>query len=142
MALIDRYMRAVRARLPRKDREDITAELRDILQSQIEAEEAQRGRPLAEEEVAAILKKYGSPERVAAGYGAREHLIGPAVFSHYVVTVKVVLWILVPPLMLWAAATALTYNFTSLAYTFFVLDLGQSVRLFRRLAVTLAGATS
>ncbi len=40
-----------------------------------------------------------------------------------------------------AAATALTYNFTSLAYTFFVLDLGESMRVFRRLAVALAGAS-
>lgn len=40
-----------------------------------------------------------------------------------------------------AAATALTWTFTSLAYTFFVLDLGESMRVFRHLAVTLAGAT-
>ena len=108
MALIDRYVHAIRTRLPRKERDDIAAELRDILESQIEAEEAERDRPLTEEEVAAILKQYGSPERVAAGYGAREHLIGPAVFPHYLLTVKVVLWILVPPLVLWAVGTALT----------------------------------
>lgn len=108
MPLIDRYLRAVRRRLPRKERDDIAAELPDILESQIEAEEAERRRPLTEDEVAAILEQYGSPERVAAGYGAREHLIGPAVFPHYLLTVKVVLWILVPPLVLWAAATALT----------------------------------
>lgn len=34
------------------------------------------------------------------------------------------------------AATLLTYNFTSLAYAFFVLDVGEGVRLFERLAVT------
>ena len=108
MALIDRYVHAVRTRLSRNERDDIAAELREVLQSQIEAEEAERGRPLTEEEVAAILKGYGSPERVAASYGAREHLIGPAVFPHYVLTVKVVLWILVPLLLLWAVGTALT----------------------------------
>lgn len=41
-----------------------------------------------------------------------------------------------------AFATALTYNFTSLAYTFFVLDLGESLRMFRRIAVTLSGVAS
>jgi hypothetical protein len=35
-------------------------------------------------------------------------LIGPAVFPHYLLTVKVVLWILVPPMVLWAVGTALT----------------------------------
>jgi hypothetical protein len=107
MALIDRYVHAIRTRLPRKDRDDIAAELREVLQSQIEAEEAERGRPLAEEEVAAILKRFGSPERVAARYGAREHLIGPAVFPHYRLAVKIELWILIPPLLLWAVGTAL-----------------------------------
>jgi hypothetical protein len=108
MALIDRYVHAIRTHLPRKDRDDIAAELREVLQSQIEAEEAGRGRALTEQEVAAILKRYGSPERVAARYGAREHLIGPAVFPLYVLSVKVVLWILVPLLLLWAVGTALT----------------------------------
>ena len=107
MALIDRYVHAIRTHLPRKERDDIAAELREILQSQVEAEAADRGRPLAEEEVATILKRCGSPESVAARYGAREHLIGPAVFPHYVLSVKIVLWILVPLLSLWAAGTAL-----------------------------------
>jgi hypothetical protein len=40
MALLDRYLQAVRKRLPRSQRDDIVAELRDILLSQIEAEEA------------------------------------------------------------------------------------------------------
>ena len=35
-------------------------------------------------------------------------MIGPAVFPHYLLTVKVVLRILVPPLVLWAVGTALT----------------------------------
>ena len=57
-------------RVSRNERDDIAAELRDILESQIEAEEAGRGRPLTEEEVAAILKKYrisrsGSPQATA-----------------------------------------------------------------------------
>ena len=38
-----------------------------------------------------------------------------------------------------ASAVFLTYNFTSLAYVFFVLDVGESVRVVERLAVTAAG---
>jgi hypothetical protein len=108
MALLDRYLHAVRKRLPREARDDIAAELRAILLSQIEAEEVERGRSLADDEVAAILTSYGPPETVAARYGAREHLIGPVVFRHYAFVVKVMLWILGPLLSLWAVATAFT----------------------------------
>jgi D-alanyl-lipoteichoic acid acyltransferase DltB (MBOAT superfamily) len=41
-----------------------------------------------------------------------------------------------------ALAVFLTYNFTSLAYTFFVLDVGESVRVVERLAATAAGLVS
>ena len=48
--------------------------------SQIEAEEALRGRSLADAEAAAMLKRFGRPIRVAADYGASDYLIGPTLF--------------------------------------------------------------
>jgi len=92
MTMLDVYLDAVRKQLPRKDRDDIAAELRAVLLSQVEAEQQERGRGLTDDEVAAIVKRYGSPDAVAASYGARQHLIGPRVYPHYIVVVKLILW--------------------------------------------------
>lgn len=93
MRMLDLYLDAVRKQLSRKDRDDIVAELRTALMSQIEAEQDDRGRSLTEEDMAAILKRYGAPETVAASYGARQHLIGPRIYRHYMFVVRLVLWI-------------------------------------------------
>ena len=104
MSLLDRYVDAVSAHLPRTERHDIAAELRDILRSQLEAEQAERGRPLTDEEIAGILKGYGAPDVVASRYAASgasdQHLIGPAAFRHYTFAVKLVLATIVPLMVL------------------------------------------
>jgi hypothetical protein len=46
MDLLDRYLAAVAALLPKTQREDIVAELRDTLLNQMEEKEAELGRPL------------------------------------------------------------------------------------------------
>ena len=90
MTLIDRYLGAVRDNLPRAQKDDIIKELSDNLQSRIEDEEAVRGRPLSEDEEAAILKEFGHPMAVAARYRGDERsvtfgrrLIGPELFPTY-----------------------------------------------------------
>ena len=88
MELLDRYLHAVRKRLPGKPRDDIVAELRDILLTQIEAEETSRGRRLSEDEIAAMLKRFGRPMTVAARYGASNYLIGPALYPAYLASLK------------------------------------------------------
>jgi HAAS domain-containing protein len=93
MTLLDRYLEAVRNRLPRNQRDDIAAELRDVLLSQIEAEEASRGRPLTDDEVAEMLRRFGRPMTVAARYGASNYLIGPATYPAYLASLKVLAWI-------------------------------------------------
>lgn len=66
MELLDRYLQAVRFWLPKSSRqEDLIAELGEDLRSQIEAKEAELGHPLDKEEIAAILKRCGSPMMVA-----------------------------------------------------------------------------
>ncbi len=57
MDLVDRYLQAVRFLLPRRQRDDILRELSDGIRSEVEAEEAIRGRPLRETELAELLKK-------------------------------------------------------------------------------------
>ena len=95
--LIDRYLQAVRFWLPKAQQEDLLAELGEDLRSQIEDKETELGRPLDKGEIAAILKRCGSPMMVAGRLGPQRHLIGPALFPIYEFVLKMVLlWILVP----------------------------------------------
>jgi hypothetical protein len=96
MSLLDRYLHEVRRQLPRQQRDDIVAELRETLRSQVEAEEAERGRALTEDEAATMLMRYGEPSAVAGRYGSRQYLIGPDAFPSYVFAVKLVLWVMAP----------------------------------------------
>ena len=52
MDLVERYLAAVARELPEAQRDDIVAELRDILLSQFEEKEAELGRPLERPQVA------------------------------------------------------------------------------------------
>jgi hypothetical protein len=96
--LIDRYLQAVRFWLPKTNRqEDLLAELGEDLRSQIEDKETELGHPLDKSEMAAILKRCGSPMMVAGRLGPQRHLIGPTLFPIYEFVLKMVLlWILVP----------------------------------------------
>lgn len=92
--LVDRYLQAVRYLLPKKQREDVTQELRDELQSQVEAREATLGRSLEESEVASLLKAFGHPALLALRYQEGGSLIGPRVFPLYWFCLKSVVGIL------------------------------------------------
>jgi hypothetical protein len=83
MDLLDHYLEAVRKHLPWQRQDDIIAELRANLESQLDEKEDELGRPLTEAEVEAWLKQLGSPMQVAAGYRPQQYLIGPAVFPTY-----------------------------------------------------------
>lgn len=98
MDLIDRYLQAVRFWLPKTHRqEDLLAELGEDLRSQIDDKEEELGHSLEKSEVAALLKRCGSPMMVAGRLGPQRHLIGPALFPIYEFVLKMVLlWILVP----------------------------------------------
>jgi hypothetical protein len=88
MDLLDRYLAAVAALLPKTQREDIVAELRDTLLTQMEEREAQRGRPLDAAEREAVLRAFGHPIAVAGRYGASHTLIGPELYPFYMFAVK------------------------------------------------------
>lgn len=96
MTLIDQYLAAVAAQLPRDKREDITAELRDALMERVEAREEELGRPMTEAETEALLREFGHPLTVAARYrGGAEYLIGPELFPYWWFAVKAALLILI-----------------------------------------------
>jgi len=58
MELLDRYLEAVRKHLPWERQDDIIAELRANLESQVEEKEGDLGRPLTAVEVEAWLKEH------------------------------------------------------------------------------------
>lgn len=107
-SVLDRYVYAIQRLLPRAQRDDIASELREILQSQVDDEEAQTQRALHDEEIRAILKRFGQPREVASRYGSQQYLIGPEIFPSYVMSVKVVLWVLVPLTLFMVLMTVLT----------------------------------
>jgi len=90
MDLVDRYLQAVKFGLPKKQKQDILAELSDDLHSQIQEQEAMLGRSLNQDEIAAILKKFGPPMQVALRYQPQRYLIGPQVFPIYLFVLKLV----------------------------------------------------
>ena len=84
MTILDRYLHAVQKALPKElATSDIVAEIAEDLQSQIDEREAAAGRPLTDDEVAAIVKAYGHPRVVAARYERVTYLIGPDAFPFY-----------------------------------------------------------
>ncbi|CAN5405001.1 hypothetical protein BH10PSE3_BH10PSE3_08820 [soil metagenome] len=88
MDLLDRYLAAVAALLPKEQREDIVAELRDTLLNQMEEKEAELGRPLTTKEREAVLRAFGHPIAVAGRYAAPRALIGPELYPFYMFAVK------------------------------------------------------
>jgi hypothetical protein len=92
MDLIDRYLKAVSLLLPKAQREDIVAELRDTILSRVEAREEALGRPLNEAEIEAELHAIGHPLEVAARYrDGPNYLVGPAFYPYYIFVLKVAL---------------------------------------------------
>jgi hypothetical protein len=83
MELLDRYLQAIRKHLPWDRQDDIIAELRANLESQLEEKEDELGRPLTQAEAEAWLKQLGAPIQVAAGYQTQRYLIGPGLFPIY-----------------------------------------------------------
>jgi hypothetical protein len=83
MELLDRYLQAVKKHLPWDRQDDIIAELKANLESQLEDKEAELGRPLTKDEMEAWLKQIGPPMQVAGRYLPQRYLIGPAVFPMY-----------------------------------------------------------
>ena len=89
MDVIERYLEAVAAQLSVEDREDIVAELRDLILSRVEAKEEELGRALTDDGKEAILHEIGHPLVVAARYRkGPDSLIGPELFPYWLFGAK------------------------------------------------------
>jgi hypothetical protein len=96
MNLLNRYLQAVGRLLPKARRDDIVAELRANILSQMEDREQELGRSLTEDEQAAILRHHGNPTVVAGRYREDNlglafgtQLIGPELFPFYKMSLTV-----------------------------------------------------
>lgn len=90
METINRYLKSVKGWLPKAEREDIINELSENILSQIEAKEAELGRPLNQAEIETILKRHGHPMTLAGqyyserkGYEFSRWIIGPTFLPLY-----------------------------------------------------------
>lgn len=88
MELLERYLQAVRKYLPLKRQDDIVAELRANMESQIEDRESELGRPLTQAECEDLLRKMGPPVVVASRYQPQQYLIGPTFFPLYLYVLR------------------------------------------------------
>ena len=90
MELLERYLKDVKAHLPREQQDDIIHELGENLRAQVDDREAELSRPLTLAETEAILVRHGNPVHVAARYRSDGRslvlgrtLIGPQLFPIY-----------------------------------------------------------
>jgi hypothetical protein len=89
MYLIDRYLHEVGRYLPRKNRADILAELRSHL---IDTLEGRVQGDASEDDIVAMLKEFGPPQKVAASYSPKgQYLIGPALYPLFRMIAGIVL---------------------------------------------------
>jgi hypothetical protein len=102
MELLDRYLHAIEFWLPKRQRQDILAELSEDLRSQIDEKAAGLGRKLNDAEVEAILKRCGSPVQVALRYLPQQYLIGPTLFPIYrFVLIVLLMGCVIPRCLIW-----------------------------------------
>lgn len=92
--LIERYLQAVRFFLPKKQRHDVSRELREDLESRIEDREDELNRALSEEELSRLLRDTGHPMLLALGYQEERSLISARTFPLYWFSLKALLVIL------------------------------------------------
>jgi hypothetical protein len=111
MELLERYLQSVRKYLPNRRQDDIIAELRVNMESQIEDKESELDRPLTEGEFEDLLRKMGPPVVVASRYQPQQYLIGPTLFPLYFYVLRVaMLWAFIVSVIVFAVVLPLAQN--------------------------------
>jgi hypothetical protein len=89
--LIEIYVSEVGRRLPKKNRTDIEAEIRSILQDMLDERSQKSGKPVDEGMILEVLKVYGSPEKVAGTYFGDRYLIGPQLYPTFILVLRILI---------------------------------------------------
>ena len=99
--LIDSYVEEVGNKLPRRQREDIQTEIRSLLEDTLEDRLNESGGEPDVEMVASLLKEFGTPEKMALSYAPDRYLIGPKLFSLFLLVLKIVFSVMIVLSMIW-----------------------------------------
>lgn len=112
--LIERYIYAVTKRLPAKSREDVSNELRTLIEDMLE-ERCGEITP-SENDIKVVLTELGTPDELADKYDTSTHkyLIGPPYFTTYKLVLKIVLVCIAIGLIVSGIITAVTTDSASL----------------------------
>jgi hypothetical protein len=96
MNLIDRYIAEVGRHLPEKNRSDIEAEIRSMLEDVLE-EHGQHATSANDKVITDVLEQLGDPKLLASKYAPpRRYLIGPGWYEIYIQTLQRVLYVVLP----------------------------------------------
>jgi hypothetical protein len=94
MKLIDRYVSEVADRLPEKMRDDLSKEIRSLIEDTLEDRAQAAGKSVDDEGlVTEVLKGFGSPAKMAASYLPPRYLIGPRLYPIFWLVFRIVLGI-------------------------------------------------
>jgi hypothetical protein len=93
MDLIEKYINKVGDNLPEKDREDIKAEIRSIIEDTLDSRSQAAGRQVDEAMTVEVLKEFGTPNKMAASYLPPRYLIGPRLYPTFLMVLKITLGI-------------------------------------------------
>jgi hypothetical protein len=77
--------------LPAKQRTDTVTEIRSLIQDALDDRSKAEGRPPDDEMMAAVLKEFGSPEKIVAPYLPEKYLIGPRLFTPFITVLRIAL---------------------------------------------------
>lgn len=93
--LIESYIEEVGTQLPLRQRADIQAEIRSLLEDTLEDRLTETGGEADVETVAALLEEFGSPDKMAASYAPDRYLVGPKLFPLFTLVTKIVFTVLI-----------------------------------------------
>jgi hypothetical protein len=87
-------MNEVSDRLPSKMRDDLSKEIRSLIEDTLEDRARETGKKVDDEAlVKEVLQSFGSPEKMAASYMPPRYLIGPRLFPIFWLVLRIVLGI-------------------------------------------------
>ena len=93
--LIDSYVEEVGSQLPLRQRGDIQAEIRSLLEDTLEDRLNESGGEADVEMVAGLLEEFGSPKKMAVQYAPDRYLVGPKLFSLFLLVLKIVFSVII-----------------------------------------------
>ncbi|HEX2994835.1 MAG TPA: hypothetical protein VHP14_08425 [Anaerolineales bacterium] len=96
MNFIDRYVAEIGRHLPEKDRTDIEAEIRSMIEDMLD-ERGHNAKSADDKAIAETLEELGDPRLLASRYAPpRHYLIGPGWYEIYIKTLQRVLFTVLP----------------------------------------------